>query len=601
MKKTVFLFLILAAHFAAGQTYTVRNYNTMTVYVTIPPPFVPSSYKPFTLPPYQSPQSSTSILSRISSNPRELTASELALQEMKTSYEKGLYSNVISLSKKVNSSEQNSDYNGYLIRSYNKLGFIDKIAIEGFQREMKFDDIELYNTVGYALSINGAYSKAENYFVQGKAYEYNPKNPPLLYWYAYNRLMEEDYLPALKGYDKLIEVAYPDPTIYYLRAETYIRLYQTKTKSKGLLDNAIKDLDLSMTLLKNKTDALGMRAKAKYMKGDFQGCIEDAFEQMKTDTVISTLDMIGKSKMLLKDYKGSMDFYSFIVKMYPNAYEGYNGTGLIKCLQKDYKGALDDFEKSITLSFNRSNVPRVLYENKAFAHYLNGDYSLALIYLDPATGFDRNSFMSHFLKGNCLLKTGEISGEATESKTMKKLEPSKSNSPAPREATTRDEKVEESACYYLISTYEAMPSENPEYSLKDVDELIKNNCEVLNGWELLKNSKYGFNIYFPTHVTNPKNYYKDGEYFTADNGYSLSILKTNLNLNDNSEKYLSFYANVSEKIKFAGYDAYRFKYFSGDVPIEGILFQKDKLFFILQCTRGIVKSNTFFNSFTFIK
>ncbi|MDZ4759205.1 MAG: hypothetical protein SGJ10_13850 [Bacteroidota bacterium] len=570
----------------AQNTYTM-HYNTMTVYVTKPTPFVPSSYRPFVLPQYNpTPNKAGSTFNSAASYSRQPTESEKAIDGMKKAFSEKNYILTINLAAKVEEIAKGIAYNEYLIGSYEKLEQYNKIAIEAYQRDIKFNEIKLYNTVAYALTINGLYTKASKYFADGKAYEFKNTDHDIIFWRSYNCLNMGEYTPALSGYDFLISAGYKDITVYYLRAEIYIRMYtNTKTKSKGLLDAAIEDLNKSMELTANKVDAIGMRAKAKYLLGDYANCAADINEQLKTDTLIPSWVLLAKCKMFLKDYKGSMDEYNAIIAKYPNTYEGYNGRGYIKCLQKDYDGGLEDITKAVDLSKDRSeSVPKYVYENLAYARYLLGDYNLALIYLNTATGFDHNSFMSYFLRANCILNggTNEYITTAT----------SKIN-------------AKEYACDDLYKTYEVMTSENPDFSLKNVDELITSNCDILKGWEVLKNRKYDFSILLPSGVKNPKNYYRNGEYFEAfeDNSgrFTIGIQKNKLSLEENASNYKSYYKSVSEKTKFAGCDAYKFKYFSVDTGYEVVLFQKDGLFFIIESTGGACKSNSFFNSFTFDK
>ena len=584
MKFIVALFaLLFFGSFTIGQTTYVQNYSTMTSYITVPPPYVPLSNRPFSLPIFQPSPNNAGSSFQMSAHVRELSESEKALEGMKKSFLEKNYLMTINQAEKVETGAKGVEYNECLIGSYEKLGQFDKIAIEAYQRDLKFNEKKLYHTVAYALTINGLFSKADIYFALGEAYDFSNTSPDIIFWRSYNCLNMGLTAPAQSGYDHLIRLGYKDISIYFLRADILIQRYyhETGSNKKPLLNLAIRDLGIYIDSGENKVEGLALRATAKFLAEDYAGCIEDMTEPLKKDPLIENYLLVAQSKMLLKDFSGSLESYKQIVNMFPNNYRGFDGVGLIKSIQGDYEGGLSSLHTAIKVGGAEFlNGACESHAHLAYTYFLMGNYSQALSQLSDSGGYLSQSFMANFLRASCLIKGG---------------------------AGALDE-----ACQYLMLAYECGPSENPLYSSLDLDELIKSHCDILKGWEVLDIKKQGFSVSFPPGAKLAKDYYlnyyfnyKLGQYYLVDEGnthFLLGVQKSELSLDEHAHGYTNNpnFKDLGEKIIFAGCEAYKFKWTTWEgVDHQNILFKKGNLIFCMESTGGTAKSNAFFGSFRF--
>ena len=174
------------------------------------------------------------------------------------------------------------------------------------------------------------------------------------------RYIEKDYNDAIDDFAMALNLKPKEINLYLI----YDYLGNAE-KNTGLLDIALKDFNMAISINPN---------------------------------AFMTYYNRGELKKMLGDYKGAFIDFSKVVKLNPRYSSVYNEMGTIRCIYNDFDDAIQDYNIAIKLNPGCAEI----YVNRANAKRLNGDYKGAIE--DLTTGYKLDTTKINLLTSRGLIK-----------------------------------------------------------------------------------------------------------------------------------------------------------------------------------------------------
>lgn len=178
-----------------------------------------------------------------------------------------------------------------------------------------------------------------------------------------------------------------------------------------------------------KISNLIKKANEEYNKGNYKKYIDIInIIIKKTPNNPYPYTFRADGKMLIGDFKGSIQDYSVAIRLYEDRddeyYEpgslddAYYGRGIVKNILGDHRGAIKDFDKAIEMF---TSVKRL--NSRAFAKRSLGDYSSALEDNNKAIELEPNNWDCYYNRGNTKDAMGDYQGAIKDFNKAIELEP----------------------------------------------------------------------------------------------------------------------------------------------------------------------------------
>lgn len=220
------------------------------------------------------------------------------------------------------------------------------------------------NSLDYSLKEIEIQLNSKNYDkvseILEKALRINPESPKANYLYGKYKCAIGSGSVGIKYLDKAIAW---DP--YYSIA----RYSRAACNFDNLrYSDAITDYDNIISANSNEAKAYLMRGKAKYLTGDYKGCIQDV-DQAQIMKVIDVdgLQSKAESEAKLKDYISATEDYGRLLDYINDKNQKsdiYYLRGNLRNLLRDPKGAIAEYENALAFSPNNFKAIRAIKATK---------------------------------------------------------------------------------------------------------------------------------------------------------------------------------------------------------------------------------------------
>jgi serine/threonine protein kinase/tetratricopeptide (TPR) repeat protein len=258
----------------------------------------------------------------------------------------------------------------------------------------------------------------------------------------------------------------PPSKIVLRVAQEILSAYPFDFTNEVKRDRLIAKLDDLLEREPDNVKALVFRGKAKYIKGDRQGGVNDFQEAIKLDdsqrsSLSGFLIEVGDEKYNANDYKGAINNYNHAIRLNPKDVLGYfnrgrarykngdrqggvndfqeaiklddsqrysvssflNKIGDEKYIASDYKGAINDYNYAIQLNPKYD----IAYNNRGYAKNELGDYRGAIKDYDRAIQLNPNDAIAYKNRGDAKTKLGNYRGAIQDYDRAIQLNPNYTN------------------------------------------------------------------------------------------------------------------------------------------------------------------------------